>query len=107
MECGTKMEYADKRPNFCNSCGVSLTGKKPVAVAAQKQEEVYEDEEEEVGSFKVPHFDPNDLVIDVKPKLTFANIVGTSSDRPVDVRPGVGKNGLNKIRESVKSLKPR
>lgn len=108
MDCGKAIEYAEKKPNFCDGCGASLTGKKaPVQTAKKVEEEMDNEDEEAIAFFRTPKFDPNDLVLDVKPKLTFVNIVNTAGDRPVDVRPGVGKNGLQRIRESVKSLKQK
>ena len=95
-ECGHKIEYTDKKPNFCPSCGhgfatMNATKKK---VVEQKQEEVEEKEELEwQGRPKIN--------IDARFRTDLKTIL---FQEPMGTKRHVEALGKNEAKESVKQM---
>jgi len=111
MNCGRK-DDSPTRHNFCGYCGASFaTGRVPERETQQKsysreEEEDYEDQSYR-GELRMPKFDPRELIIEERPKMMLGSIVNTAKDRGVESRPGGGLKALEKIKESVKSVKEK
>jgi hypothetical protein len=71
-DCGTAINYAAKKPNFCQSCGNPLSS----SVAKQLPAAVAPPEEVDTESdFEMPDIDKLDVEIDVfKNKVTFGEL---------------------------------
>ena len=81
QQCGSSMNFAGQRPNFCNSCGSNLsTGKKAPAPAKKKpieEERIEEDFEDE--NLSVPDISKLDFSLEGSLKVPGTTIGEMSS----------------------------
>ena len=75
MNCGAKIQYALKKPNFCSSCGTPLNKTEESNVEAQAQEEIEPEPEEKVS--KISKLDYS--ISTDQNKLTFGDLVSQAS----------------------------
>lgn len=76
QSCGSKMEYTISKPNFCSSCGTSITGSTPPPQAKPKENLQPNDE-----GIKIPNIKKLDVeVIKSEPNtITFGNTIGSGA----------------------------
>ena len=90
-ECGTRHEYAGKKPNFCTNCGYSFAGASKHNIP--KQEEI---EELEENVQEVP--DISGLQVEIEPyaktSIKISDAVDYSISSPEDIpKPMTGPKG--------------
>ena len=102
--CGTKLEYAHAKPNFCNKCGQQLSAS--VSTSSTIQSPVLEKSEvisnDETDAQFVPHIENFQFELDTsdKPKMTFGSLMGESS-KSEEKRRTTGKS-LNEFIDEKK-----
>ena len=101
--CGTPIEYASKRPNFCPSCGNSLGGAvvaKPVASTSYQDVEVVED-------YQNSNIDLSQIQVDfsfIKKGVLIESVIGSSPLGDIN-RQKKSKKEIKEFFESMKTLK--
>jgi len=94
QKCGTGIEYAYEKPNFCTKCGFSFSIVKPIVAKTTPPRANTithsEDLSEDVESLdNIKNMSKLDVEIAASPdrKMKFKDIVGTRSDSPVQEQP--------------------
>jgi len=77
QSCGSKMEYTINKPNFCSSCGASITG----ASAVAHQKEDLKPQEGDIEPSKIPNIRKLDIEIhtDSNLDITLGNTIGSGA----------------------------
>ena len=77
-ECGTKIEYTAKKPNFCINCGYAFAGTKPPEPSYKDHLETIEEEPSQV-----PQLDGLDVELEVLlPAFFFGCILYFNEHKP-------------------------
>ena len=109
--CGTPIEYASKKPNFCPSCGNSLGGIPPKIVATTNPKvNSYEEADDDISYQSNSNYesvDSNQILVDfsfIKKGVPIEAIIGSAPIGDVN-RPKKTKKEIKEFFESMKTLK--
>lgn len=76
-ECGTKIEYTAKKPNFCVNCGYAFAGTKAPEPSYKDHLETIEEEPSQVPQLNGLDYDL-DFVTEKEKGFAFGDVVGTA-----------------------------
>ena len=106
-ECGTKMEYAGKMPNFCTNCGYALSSaaqsrsKGPVGQTGEPGVEVEYDNEEGDYQFEAEGLDVEIVIDENAGGSKIGDLVGTRPEGLEPPPPLKGRKGRPRSKKRV------
>ena len=83
QSCGSKLEYANAKPNFCVKCGTALHSRaSSMTVGPKAQQSASELSEDETNAENIPHIDRLEVEYDVSngnKTFTLGSIAGQNT----------------------------